>query len=165
MNLSIDTELLPRTHAGGGESDIEYVYEATADYPGHTLLIECTLMEGTTQRHGEMEPVSRHLSNYMIDKDPNAYCTFVANNLHATVVSDFRGRKSIPYYRNDTEHVDSMIIIPLHTRELRTAIEKHLKYKQLYRLFEAAFQDTSVSAPPEWYEQCVRGEIEAASDG
>lgn len=41
-----------------------YEYEATNDYPEHTLLIECTLMEGATQRHGEMEPVSKHLSNY-----------------------------------------------------------------------------------------------------
>ncbi|SET20182.1 AlwI family type II restriction endonuclease [[Clostridium] polysaccharolyticum] len=49
-----------------------------------TLLIQnflIVLMEGTTQRHGEMEPVSRHLANYMIDEDENAYCTFVSDNL------------------------------------------------------------------------------------
>lgn len=161
MNLSINNELLPRTHAGGGESDIVYEYETTNDYPEHTLLIECTLMEGTTQRHGEMEPVSRHLSNYMIDNDANAYCAFVANNLHASVISDFRGRKSIPYYRNDNEHVDSMKIIPLHTRELRTAIEKNLKYRQIYRIFDDAFTDTNVAAPPEWYNVCVKAEIDS----
>ena len=161
MNLSINTELLPRTHAGGGESDIVYIYEATDDYPEHTLLIECTLMEGTTQRHGEMEPVSRHLSNFMIDTDENAYCTFVANNLHASVISDFRGRKNQPYYRNDDEHVDSMKIIPLHTRELRTAIEKNVKYSQIYKIFEDAFNDTKVTAPPEWYNVCVKAEIDS----
>ena len=161
MNLSINNELLPRTHAGGGESDIVYEYSETEDYPRHTLLIECTLMEGTTQRHGEMEPVSRHLANYMIDNDPNSYCAFVANNLHASVISDFRGRKNTPYYRNDDEHVDAMKIIPLHTREVRTVIEKGLKYRQLYHIFEEAFSDSNVTSPPEWYNVCVKAEIDS----
>lgn len=160
MNLSLDVSLLPRTHAGGGESDIVYQYPATEDYPEHALLIECTLMEGTNQRHGEMEPVSRHLANYMIDENESAYCTFVSNNLHASVVSDFRGRKSMPYYRNDTEHVDSMKIIPLHTRELKSILEKNITYKQLYQAFDSAYHDTAVTAPPEWYNSCVKAEID-----
>lgn len=160
MNLSLDVSLLPRTHAGGGESDIVYKYTATDDYPEHALLIECTLMEGTTQRRGEMEPVSRHLANYMIDKDENAYCTFVSNNLHASVVSDFRGRKLTPYYRNDTEHVDSMKIIPLHTRELKSILKKDLSYNQIYRAFDEAYRDISVKAPPEWYNTCVKAGID-----
>lgn len=160
MNLSLDMNLLPRTHAGGGESDIVYKYTATDSYPEHTLLIECTLMEGTTQRHGEMEPVSRHLANYMIDENENAYCTFVANNLHASVVSDFRSRKYSPYYRNDTEHVDGMKIIPLHTRELRSVLEKNISYAQIYSVFESAYNDTAVGAPPEWYNSCVKAEID-----
>ena len=160
MNLSLDMNLLPRTHAGGGESDIVYKYSETPYYPAHSLLIECTLMEGTTQRHGEMEPVSRHLANYMIDEDENAYCTFVSNNLHASVVSDFRMRKANPYYRNDNEHVDGMKIIPLHTRELRTIIEKKMSYAQLFKIFESAYVSTDVQAPTEWYNTCVKAEID-----
>jgi hypothetical protein len=160
MNLSLNMNLLPRTHAGGGESDIVYKYSETPYYPAHSLLIECTLMEGTTQRHGEMEPVSRHLSNYMIDEDENAYCTFVSNNLHASVVSDFRMRKANPYYRNNNEHVDGMKIIPLHTRELKTIIEKKMSYAQLFKIFESAYVSTDVQAPPEWYNTCVKAEID-----
>ena len=160
MNLSLDMNLLPRTHAGGGESDIVYKYTATDKYPAHTLLIECTLMTGTTQRHGEMEPVSRHLANYMIDEDENAYCAFVANNLHASVISDFRSRKYCPYYRNDTEHVDGMKILPLHTRELRTVLEKGIDYGQIYSIFDSAYADVTVAAPPEWYNTCVKAEID-----
>lgn len=160
MNLSLDMNLLPRTHAGGGESDIVYKYEKTPFYPKHTLLIECTLMEGTVQRHGEMEPVSRHLANYMIDEDENAYCTFVSTDLHASVVSDFRMRKNSPYYRNDTEHVDGMKIMPLHTRELKCILEKDMSYAQLYQIFEAAYVSTDIQAPPEWYKTCIKAEIE-----
>ncbi|MCM1579237.1 MAG: AlwI family type II restriction endonuclease, partial [Ruminococcus sp.] len=118
------------------------------------------LMEGTTQRHGEMEPVSRHLANYLIDENPNAYCTFVSNNLLASVISDFRNRKSAPFYRNDTEHVDSMKIIPLHTRELKAILEKGITYDVLYKLFEEAYVSDDVKAPPEWYKKKVRACIE-----
>ena len=148
------------SEADGGMSDIVYKYDKSDSYPQHDLLIECTLMEGMTQRHGEMEPVSRHLANYMIDENPNAYCTFVSNNLHASVISDFRGRKNSPYYRSDTEHVDSMKIIPLHTQELRTILEKGITYDRLYGLFEAAYASEDVKAPPEWYRQKIRNEIE-----
>ncbi|MGN1414349.1 MAG: AlwI family type II restriction endonuclease [Anaerovoracaceae bacterium] len=165
MNLSLDMNLLPRTHAGGGESDIVYKYAETPFYPSHSLLIECTLMEGTTQRHGEMEPVSRHLANYMIDEDENAYCTFVSNNLHASVISDFRMRRSFPYYRNERDHVNGMKIIPLHTRELKRIIEKKLSYAQLYKIFDDAFVSDEEEAPPAWYDTCVRGKIDSIQEG
>lgn len=159
MNLSLDVNLLPRTHAGGGMSDIVYKYDKSDSYPQHDLLIECTLMEGMTQRHGEMEPVSRHLANYMIDENPNSYCTFVSNNLHASVISDFRGRKSIPYYRNDTEHVDGMKIIPLHTQELKVILEKGISYDRLYGLFEEAYVSEDIKSPPEWYNVKIKEEV------
>ena len=96
----------------------------------------------------------------MIDEDENAYCAFVANNLHASVISDFRSRKYCPYYRNDTEHVDGMKILPLHTRELRTVLEKGIDYGQIYSIFDSAYADVTVAAPPEWYNTCVKAEID-----
>lgn len=160
MNLSLDVNLLPRTHAGGGMSDIVYKYDKSDSYSQHNLLIDCTLMEGMNQRHGEMELVSRHLANYMIDENPNAYCTFVSNNLHASVISDFRGRKNSPYYRNDTEHVDGMKIIPLHTQELKAILEKGISYDRLYEVFEEAYASEDVKAPPEWYKGKIREKIQ-----
>lgn len=161
MNLSLDVNLLPRTHAGAGESDIVYHYPKTEDYPAHTLLIECTLMAGTVQRHGEMEPVTRHLANYMIDEDMNTYCAFVSNNLHASVISDFRMRKFFPFYRNDTEHVDGMKIIPFHTNELKQVIKKQIRYSEIYNLFENAYKADYISAPPQWYKTCIREVLES----
>ena len=158
MKLSLDMDLLPRTHASGGESDIVYEYEETQEYPRHTLLIECTLMEGTNARRGEMEPVSRHLANYMIDKDMNSYCTFISNNLHSTVISDFRMRLNFPWYRSDTEGIDGMRILPLHTTELKTVLEKNIKYSQLYSLFMKAC-DSDIKVPPQWYDECIKNEI------
>ncbi|HEL0628070.1 TPA: AlwI family type II restriction endonuclease, partial [Streptococcus equi subsp. zooepidemicus] len=59
MKLSLEANLLPKTHAAGGYADIIYEYEACTSYPKHSLLLEATLADGSNQRRMEMEPVSR----------------------------------------------------------------------------------------------------------
>ena len=151
MNLSLDADLLPVTHAAGGHEDITYKYEATEDYPAHTLLLEATLASSTNQRRMEMEPVSRHLGEYLLSHtDEQAYCLFATTYLHVNVISDFRMRKSNPYYSIDgTRSVEGMKIIPLQTIEIKTIIKKRLTYGDLYRMFEAAYNSTT--APNVWY--------------
>lgn len=151
MNLSLDADLLPVTHAAGGHEDITYKYEATEDYPAHTLLLEATLASSTNQRRMEMEPVSRHLGEYLLSHtDEQAYCLFATTYLHVNVISDFRMRKSNPYYSIDgTRSVEGMKIIPLQTSEIKTIINKKLTYGNLYRRFEAAYNSTT--APNLWY--------------
>ena len=156
MNLSLDADLLPVTHAAGGHEDITYKYEATEDYPAHTLLLEATLANRTNQRRMEMEPVSRHLGEYLLSHaDEHAYCLFTTTYLHINVISDFRMRKLMPYYSSDgTRSIDGMKIIPCQTAELRTIIQKKLTYAQLYQIFEQAYQSTI--APNEWYKQNIK---------
>lgn len=152
MNLSLDSNLLPRTHAGGGESDIVYKYDETPNYPKHTLLIECTLMDGTTQRRGEMEPVSRHLGNHILRTGENAYCTFISPYLDINVLTHFRSLKHMGYYdpQNYANHVPSLKVIPIKTNELKAILQKGTKYKELYSIMDKAFQKES--AIPNWYE-------------
>lgn len=153
MNLSLDADLLPITHAAGGHEDITYKYSATPDYPAHTLLIEMTLANKTNQRRMEMEPVSRHLGDYMLShSDEEAYCVFATTFLHINVTADFRMRKNSPYYSNDgMESIDGMKILPFQTNEIKTIIQKHITYAQLYHIFEQAYQSTV--APNMWYQQ------------
>ncbi|MDR0426370.1 MAG: AlwI family type II restriction endonuclease [Clostridiales bacterium] len=164
LNLSLDADLLPKTHAKGGGEDITFKYAASPDYPNHTALIEVTLSEKTNQRRMEMEPVSRHLGDYLLkNKDENAYCVFVSTYLHINVKSDFRGRKNIPYYStNNGDHIDGMKIIPCQTTELRTILDKDLTYACIYRLFEAAYQSTD--APNVWYENNIIKTLEKHED-
>lgn len=159
MNLSLDADLLPVTHAAGGHEDITYKYEATEDYPAHTLLLEATLASSTNQRRMEMEPVSRHLGEYLLSHtDEQAYCLFATTYLHVNVISDFRMRKSNPYYSVDgTRFVEGMKIIPLQTSEIKTIIKKRLTYGNLYRLFEAAYNSTT--APNLWYGKEITGNL------
>ena len=153
MNLSLDADLLPKSHAQGGHEDITYIYPQTIYYPSHSLLIEVTLTEGFNQRRMEMEPVSRHLGEYLLRTgNLNSYCLFVSNYLHINVISDFRNRRTMDYYNSEgTQSIKGMNIIPCQTSELKTILTKNITYKLLYAIFEKSKQ-SSVPAN-KWYNE------------
>ena len=135
MKLSLEANLLPKTHAAGGYADIIYEYEACTSYPKHSLLLEATLADSNNQRRLEMEPVSRHLGDYRIrSNNPFDYSLFVSTYLDKNVVSDFRYRKIIPYNRNE-ETIEGMKIISLDTDTLKKIIEHRTTYSYLYEVF------------------------------
>ena len=158
MKLSLDADLLPKTHAAGGEADIVYEYEATDCYPEHTLLLEATLADSTNQRRMEMEPVSRHLGKHLLRTgNLSSYCVFATNYLDINVIADFRGRKSMPFYdpQDYSKSVNGMKIIPLQTSDLKKIVSNRKTYRELYPIFETAFN--SNLPPHEWYnkEICI----------
>lgn len=46
MKLSPDADLIPKTHAAGGEADIVYEYDTTKYHPKHT-----PTLAGRTNQH------------------------------------------------------------------------------------------------------------------
>lgn len=160
MKLSLDADLLPKTHASGGEADIVYEYNQTAYYPEHALLLEATLADSSNQRRMEMEPVSRHLGQHLLRTgNLNSYCVFATGTLNINVISDFRSRKSIPYYdpQDYSKNVSGMKIIPLQISELKAILNGGKRYKDLYSLFDTAFN--SALPPHEWYSQCISTQL------
>jgi len=159
MNLSLEADLLPKSHAVGGDADIVYKYQKSDVYPEHTLLIEATLSEKTGQRKMEMEPVSRHLGEYMLkDTEKECYCIFISTYLSMNVISDFRMRKYTPYFSSDgLSSVDGMKIIPIQTSEIKTILSKDIKYKQMYPLVANAYDSTE--GVKNWYEQEIKFKI------
>lgn len=155
MNLSLEADLLPKTHAGGGEADIVWKYEKTEVYPQHTLLIEATLADGSNQRRMEMEPVSRHLGDYCIAHPlEEAYCVFITTYLNVNVISDFRARRYMEYYNTaGTDYITGMKILPIQTSELKTLLRFDVKYPQIYKMLDKAHN--SSEAPKEWYENNI----------
>lgn len=158
MNLSLEADLLPKTHAGGGEADIVWKYGKTDWYPKHTLLIEATLADGSNQRRMEMEPVSRHLGDYCLaHPDDEAYCVFVTTFLNTNVISDFRARRYMEYYNTaGTEYITGMKILPIQTSELKTLLRFDVRYPQIYRMLDKAHNTSG--APKEWYENTIAKE-------
>ena len=160
MKLSLDADLLPKTHAAGGEADIVYEYPATDYYPEHSLLLEATLADRTNQRRMEMETVSRHLGMHLIRTgNLNSYCVFATTYLDINVTADFRNRKSSFFYdpQDPTKYVNGMKIIPLDTSVLKSVVSCQRKYRDLYAIFETAYN--ADLNPLEWYNSFVRNPI------
>ncbi len=161
MKLSLEADLLPKSHAGGGDADIVYEYEKSASYPKHSLLLEATLANASGQRSMEMEPVSRHLGQHILKtSNKDSYCVFTSTFLNINVISDFRSRKTTTWYdtQDHSKFIEGMKIIPLDTKVLRHIIEKDYKYADLYKIFEEAFK--SELPPHEWYENCIANAID-----
>lgn len=160
MKLSLDANLLPKNHAGGGTADIIYHYDETEVYKEHELLLEATLTDSTSQRKAEMEPVSRHLIRRKQEEDnESTYAIFVANILNPEVLSDFRSRKHYWYEGKNGEDKQGLKIIPLSINDIIIILKKNLHYKQLYKLFENAYNDTKVN-DLKWYDVMVKNKIE-----
>lgn len=160
MKLSLDADLLPKTHAAGGEADIVYEYPATDYYPEHSLLLEATLADRTNQRRMEMEPVSRHLGMHLIRTgNLNSYCVFATTYLDINVTADFRNRKTSFFYdpQDPSKYVTGMKIIPLDTSVLKSVVSRQRKYRDLYAIFETAYN--ADLNPLEWYNVFVKNPI------
>lgn len=156
MKLSLDANLLPKNHAGGGTADIVYHYYKNEIYNEHDLLLEATLTDSTSQRKAEMEPVSRHLirNKQEFDND-TTYAVFVANILNSEVLSDFRSRKNYWYKGKNDEDKQGLKIIPLSINDVVEILEKNLNYVQLYEMFEEAYNDTKIN-DLRWYDTLIK---------
>lgn len=157
LKLSLDANLLPITHAAGGEADIVYEYKACDDYPEHSVLLEATLADGTNQRRMEMEPVSRHLGDHLLrTRNSYSYSVFATTYLHINVIGDFRMRKRNMYCdpKNPDNYIDGMKIIPLCTNDLRTIIDEQIPYTKLYNHFSDAY-NSEEQHPMKWYNDYV----------
>ncbi|NLJ71422.1 MAG: AlwI family type II restriction endonuclease [Syntrophomonadaceae bacterium] len=155
MKLSLEPNLLPKSHAAGGSADIIYEYLACDDYPAHSLLIEVTLTDGTNQRRMEMEPVSRHLGEYMlISNNPFDYTLFISTFLHINVIADFRSRRNAYYYGEGGSFVEGMKIIPLNTGLIKDIIKHKMNYRYLYKLFDE--MHISEIRPPNWQNRLTK---------
>ena len=155
MNLSLGPDFLPKTHAGGGEADIVWQYSANPPhYDRHALLLEVTLAERDTQRRMEMEPVTRHMGNYMLahPTERNSYCTFATTNLDLNVISDYRGKKHQTFYDplDRRRHIDGMKIMPIDTKMLRRMLERRLEYSTVYKMFDDYFNREG--DPASWHD-------------
>ena len=158
MKLSLDANLLPKTHAAGGTADIVYEYSKSREYPEHKVLLEATLTESTSQRKNEMEPVSRHLMREIQENDNDStYAVFVANILQEEVLSDFRSRKKYQFRGKESVKI-GLKIISLSIQDIIKLINVKVQYSKLYEIFEVAYKDTEIN-DLEWYEKMIKNKV------
>lgn len=152
MNLSLDIDMLPKSHATGGQADLVFKYEANDIIPKHQLLLEATLSDSTTQRRMELEPVSRHLWHVMKENNSkDDYAILVSTNIHPSVISDFRGRKSMEMTFDDKHFIDGMKMLPISTKMIQFMLANEMTYEQVYQILDKA-HNSEMSLRQNWYE-------------
>ncbi|STQ86851.1 AlwI family type II restriction endonuclease [Helicobacter muridarum] len=150
--LSLDSNLLPKSHAVGGNADFVYSYK------NHHLMIEATLTEKTNQRRAEMESVSRHLGNLLLSLDSNrrskSYGIFIAPYLDKNVLNDFRSRLNC-YFENENTYISGMKILPLSTQDLIKILESKSSYNDLFPTFQKLLA-SSETWGSKWYQTQIK---------
>ncbi|MDA3057641.1 AlwI family type II restriction endonuclease [Campylobacter sp. VBCF_05 NA6] len=154
--LSLDNDLLPKSHAVGGASDFLY------DYNTHELMIEVTLTEATNQRRAEMESVSRHLGNLLLNLNENkaekSYAIFIAPYLDKNVLNDFRSRIYC-YFENDKKFIKGMNILPLSSDDLVQILISNKTYLQINADILEIFKSKN-DFGSHWYQNEIKNFIE-----
>lgn len=76
-------------------------------------------------------------------------------HLNINVISDFRSRKTTPFYypQDYSKSIAGMKIIPLETSELKKIVSNRKTYKELYPILETAFN--TIIPPLEWYDKLI----------
>ena len=133
MNLTLDGNGLPLSHAPGGDADIV----ATLQDQKSVVVLEATLMDSNSQKRGEMEPVIRHVTNQdfsMGKKGFKTYGFFVAPTLDTNVSSIFRACAWIQLEpsNNKNNFVDGVKILPLCIEDFSKILNSKIPLSKIF---------------------------------
>ncbi|WP_439239250.1 AlwI family type II restriction endonuclease [Lonepinella sp. BR2919] len=160
LNLSLDIDMLPKSHAVGGKADIVFHYKQDEIMPTHQLLIEATLSDSTSQRRMELEPVSRHLWHAIVESKCNDdYAILVSTNVHQSVISDFRGRKTMEMTFDDKNFINGMKILPINTKMIQFMLKENMTYTDVYKILNDA-HCSELSLRQGWYNQMIESKFQ-----
>lgn len=135
LNLTLDGDFRPLSHAVGGAGDI------VVEYDKLILMLEVTLMNRQAQKRGEWEPVLRHATNLTVDAYPkNVTTLFIADELDENTVNIWRAVASVPLkHSSKDEYAELVKIFPLTIDELITILEKDLNEKKLFEKIDTSY--------------------------
>ncbi|MDS8919603.1 AlwI family type II restriction endonuclease, partial [Streptococcus pneumoniae] len=95
------------------------------EYSDKMLLLEATLMDKSTQKRGELEPVIRHSVNLALSTNKPLQTIFVANEVDDNVVNIFRATSFIQLNGTLTKgSVKGLNIFALTIPEIINILEK-----------------------------------------
>lgn len=145
FQVSLDGNKLPLTHRGGGAGDIEFVTD------NYNLLIEATLMDMSSQKRGELEPVIRHSINFSLKNNCNSQTLFIANELDNNVLNIFRASKFIQF--NGTLNkgtVNGLNIFALTTSEVIKVLENRISDLDLLHVISSHNSSSPLVVKNNW---------------
>lgn len=153
MNLTLNADFEPVTHAGGGatSSDIVIKYEKSI------VVLEVTLMNKQAQKRGEWEPVLRHSLNIKADNPHKEAITFfVADELDMNTINIWRAVAAAPLESTNThEKVDGVIIMPLTNAILVDFLIKNIYKEAIINATKESFAKVPKITDVDWHEDIM----------
>lgn len=154
INLSLDGNYKPLTHATGGAGDI------VMDFKDYKLMLEATLMDTNSQKRGELEPVIRHTANLAIRSQKDVLTIFVADKVDSNVVNIFKGASYIELASTENGYrdksIDGVNIFALTINEIVRAIQEKVKQTQIVDVIKENYMKEPVRVKTGWREDIVK---------
>lgn len=146
LNLTLDGNMRPLSHAAGGEGDIVIRYRQ------RTLMLEVTLMNRQAQRRGEWEPVLRHATNLTVDEHPRDVTTlFIADELDDNTINIWRAVASVPLKSsNKDKYAEFVKIFPLTNAEIIKMMEDKKDERKLLEAIDDSYLEFSGKFDLNW---------------
>lgn len=146
LNLTLDGEMRPLSHAAGGAGDI------VIDFENLTLMLEVTLMNAQAQKRGEWEPVLRHATNLTVDNfDKNVITLFIADELDDNTVNIWRAVASVPLRSSNKDEIADLVkIFPLENRELLHMLKNNLDERKLLKAIDESYEELAGNFDLSW---------------
>ncbi len=140
-NLTLSANFEPLVHAGGGQGDI-VIYEEDK-----VIMLEATLMNASSQKRGEWEPVLRHSINLKIDEETaktgrEVTTFFIADSFDCNTINIWKAVAAVPLQSSvdKSKFTDNVVIMPVNTEELCLLMDKNDEYdaiiSEVHGLFE-----------------------------
>ncbi|EDT13667.1 AlwI family type II restriction endonuclease [Clostridium perfringens] len=153
VNLSLDGNYKPLTHAAGGDGDI------VMDFPNYKLMLEATLMDTNSQKRGELEPVIRHTANLAIRSQKEVLTIFVADKVDSNVTNIFKGASYIELVSTENGYrdksVDGVDIFALTINEIAKAIQENVKQSHIVDIIKESYMKEPIRVKTGWREELV----------
>ncbi|RHO38895.1 AlwI family type II restriction endonuclease [Dorea sp. AM13-35] len=153
-NLTLSANFEPLVHAGGGQGDI-VIYEADK-----VVMLEATLMNASSQKRGEWEPVLRHSINLKVEEETantgrEVTSFFIADSFDYNTINIWKAVAAVPLQSsNDKDKfTDNVVIMPVNTDELSSLIDKSSEYDEIISKVHKLFEVDKINFDIEWREK------------
>jgi len=148
LNLTLNGDLEPITHAVGGAGDI------VVEYPDMNLVVmlEVTLMNKAAQKRGEWEPVLRHSINLNVEKsDQKVITLFVADELDANTINIWRAVSSVPLESSNAQGcAEHIVIMPFTNTEIYKFLSNGTSHTTILDAIQKSYDEINTTIDITW---------------
>ena len=151
LNLTLNGDLEPVIHAGGGAGDI------VVEYSDKIVMLEATLMNAAAQKRGEWEPVLRHAINLTAESYPQKVFTlFIADTLDYNTINIWRAVAAVTLESSTTgEKTEHVIIMPFTNEHLCRFIEKNISDEKIIAAINKSYDEIRTNFDDTWHNKII----------